>query len=211
MKLRIILSLTVVCIVCAFLLSWVYQALTPKIEKDKSQKLGILLMEVSFPDAREYKVSQEDTLFWVAYDSLRNPIGSAKFGEIIQDTLWAVFDTLEEQIGIVFKVFPKGYGGPIETLVSLGIDTTITGIRPATPSEGLKETPGLGVKVAEKWFKNQFIGKKESDVLLKKDGGPIDAITAATISSRAVTNGVREGIEKYKKYLSNQAINQPSY
>jgi electron transport complex protein RnfG len=81
------------------------------------------------------------------------------------------------------------------------MDTTVNHIRPVTPGEGLKETPGLGVRVTEKWFKKQFSGKKEKEVLLKKDGGTIDAITSATISSRAVTNGTIKGIEKYKKYL----------
>ncbi|MDI6840821.1 MAG: FMN-binding protein [bacterium] len=204
MKARMILSLTIVCLLCAFLLSWVYQVTTLKIEKDKATKLKTILMEVSFPTAKEYKVSQKDTVVWVAYDSLKVPIGSAKFDEIIRDTLWSISDTLDNKLGIVFKVFPKGYGGPIETLVSLGMDTTIISIRPATPAEGLKETPGLGTKVNEGWFRYQFIGIKGYDISLKKDGGTIDAITGATITSRAVANGVRDGVEKYKKYLSNQ-------
>ncbi|MCK4352940.1 FMN-binding protein [candidate division WOR-3 bacterium] len=206
MKLRMILSLTIVCLLSAFLLSWVYKTTEPKIEKDKAGKLKIHLMETAFPDAFEYEVSTKDTTFWIAYDSLKKTIGKAKFEEIIPDTLWSVLDTLGEQIGIVFKVYPKGYGGPIETLVGLSMDTIITGIRPATPAEGLKETPGLGVKILEPWFKRQFIGKKEKEVLLKKDGGTLDAITASTKSSRAVANGAREGIERYKKYLRYQAI-----
>ena len=50
----------------------------------------------------------------------------------------------------------------------------------------------------------RIIGKKGKEVRLKRDGGKIDAITGATISSRAVADGVFEGIEKYKKYLSNE-------
>jgi electron transport complex protein RnfG len=66
----------------------------------------------------------------------------------------------------------------------------------------LKETPGLGIKVREDWFRDQFRGKKSEELLLKKDGGELDAVTAATISSRAVVNGVREGIERYVQHLT---------
>jgi len=209
MKLKMILSLTIVCLVSALLLSKVFQVTEPKIEADKAKNLKHHLMEVTFPMAAEYTVFDKDTSFEAAYDSAGNYMGCAAFTVIMPDTVWAVCDTLEQQIGIVFKVWPQGYGGPIETLVGLARDTTVTGIRPATPAEGLKETPGLGVKINEDWFRWQFVGKTESDVLLKKDGGTLDAITAATISARAVANGVRDGICKYKKYLVCQAT-EPS-
>jgi electron transport complex protein RnfG len=196
-----ILCLTIICIVCSFLLSQVYNLTEPKIKADIAKKLKLHLMEVVFPGAKEYKISSRDTTFWVAYDTMNNPMGEVKFESIIPDTLWSVVDTLGAKIGIAFKVFPKGYGGPIETLVGLSSDTTITGIRTATPGEGLKETPGLGVKVNDEWFKRQFIGKKESEIKLKKDGGILDCITAATISSRAVADGVRKGVGRYKKFL----------
>ena len=199
MKLRMILVLTVVCLGAAFLLTWIYGVTNPKIKQDIGQKTDIYLMEVIFPGAKEYKVSAKG--LWEAYDEAGKNIGSAQFESVIPDTLWAVLDTARNKIGIAFRVWPKGYGGPIETLVGLSMDTTVTGIKTATPADGLKETPGLGVKVNEPWFKSQFIGKRENEVLLKKDGGTLDAITAATISSRAVAKGVREGISKYKRYL----------
>jgi electron transport complex protein RnfG len=56
-----------------------------------------------------------------------------------------------------------------------------------------KETPGLGTKMSEPSFKDQFMEKNPSDFLLivKNDGGPVDAITAATISSRAFCDAVQ--------------------
>jgi len=203
MKVKMVATLTLVCVVCSLLLTKVYNATLPKIERDIAMKLKTNLMKVVFPHAKEYKQSTRDTSFWVAYDSSATILGEVKFCAIVEDTVWSIIDTTGEQYGIAFKVFPKGYGGPIEVLVGLKRDTTVTGIRTARPAEGLKETPGLGVKVNEPWFEGQFIGKKQEEIKLKKDGGTLDAITAATISARAVTEGVRKGVARYKKYLKS--------
>jgi len=55
-----------------------------------------------------------------------------------------------------------------------------------------RETPGLGTKMKEPKFRNQFTGKDPTTFKLKvkKDGGAVDAITAATISSRAFCDAV---------------------
>ena len=54
------------------------------------------------------------------------------------------------------------------------------------------ETPGLGSRITESSFTDQFIGLSVSEVALKADNGRIDAITGATISSEAVVDTVRE-------------------
>ena len=62
-----------------------------------------------------------------------------------------------------------------------------------------KETPGLGAKIDSSGFRSQFAGLPIGDTrwAVKKDQGDIDAITAATISSRAVTEAVKEGLDIY--------------
>ena len=177
-----VLSLLIVCLASAGLLSWVFRVTEPIIEQGRKERLRKRLEEV-FPSAYRFDplIVQGDT--------------------ILKDTLWMAVDSAGVGIGIAFKVFPRGYGGPIETLVALTADTTISAIRPASPAEGLRETPGLGLKVAKARFTRQFEGKKMEDIFLLRDGGTIDAVTAATISSRAVVDGVREGIEKYTKWL----------
>ena len=157
-------------------LSIIYSVTKPKIDDFKARKLQSDLMEVLQ--------------------------GSVDFEVILADTLWRGLDSTGAVTGVAFKVFPKGYGGPIETLVGLKTDTTIAGIIIASPAEGMKETPGLGIKVREDWFRDQFAGRKSTELLLKKDGGELDAVTAATISSRAVVNGVKEGAELYLRYLT---------
>ena len=191
MQRQMILSLTIVCVVSSLLLAVVYKITNPKIQEDIRKKTLQNLKEV-FPDTLKY----DDKVI-----VFKSPLS---FKEIVRDSVWAVYDADGMKVGIVFRYAKRGYGGPVPILCGLTLDTVVTGVRPALPVEGLKETPGLGTKILEPWFKNQFIGRKGKEVRLKRDGGKIDAITGATISSRAVADGVFEGIEKYKKYLSNE-------
>lgn len=63
-----------------------------------------------------------------------------------------------------------------------------------------KETPGLGTKMVEPKFKNQFKGKDPSGTIkVKNDGGDIDSITAATISSRAFCDAVNRAYDALNK------------
>ena len=64
-----------------------------------------------------------------------------------------------------------------------------------------KETPGLGTKMSDPSFKDQFLGMNPStfDLRVKKDGGDVDAITAATISSRAFTDAIQRAYNSYQK------------
>jgi electron transport complex protein RnfG len=64
-----------------------------------------------------------------------------------------------------------------------------------------KETPGLGTKIETPEFREQFYGKNLSEFQLnvKKDGGDVDAITAATISSRAFCDAVQRAYDTYQK------------
>ncbi|MEK6545337.1 MAG: RnfABCDGE type electron transport complex subunit G [Nitrospinota bacterium] len=121
--------------------------------------------------------------------------------EIEGKKLWVGIDKEGKEVGVVMKVSPRGYAGPINTTIGITNDSTISSV--AITKLDQSETPGLGVKVTQDLFKSQFKGKKGDELKLKKDGGTIDAITAATISSRAVVKGVKEGWEWYHK-LKNQ-------
>jgi electron transport complex protein RnfG len=115
-----------------------------------------------------------------------------------------------QPVGTVFTVTTdRGYGGTIEIVV--GVDPTgesITGVRITQHSE----TPGLGANLVqvkpgedEPWFLKQFRGLTVGRVSLRASGGPIDAITAATISSRAVTDAVQAGFEEFVRARREQA------
>jgi electron transport complex protein RnfG len=58
------------------------------------------------------------------------------------------------------------------------------------------ETPGLGMKLTTPEFSGQFSGKDGTSLSVKKDGGEIEAITAATITSRAVCRAIGDAQKK---------------
>ena len=120
-----------------------------------------------------------------------------------------------ETLGYSFKAYGKGYSSTIETIVGVDLTGTICGIKITFQ----QETPGLGAKVMEvasentlwdvvggnavdeadvkPWFQVQFEGRTAEELVVVKnpteDG--ILAITGATISSDAVTNSIRRGLE----------------
>jgi len=103
-------------------------------------------------------------------------------------------------IGVAVETYTnKGFGGTIDVMVGFSEDGTITN----TSVLSLKETPGLGDKLqkSKSNFSDQFIGKNPANfkLLVKKDGGDVDAITAATISSRAFCDALQRAFDTYEK------------
>ncbi len=118
-------------------------------------------------------------------------------------------------------VFNEGYRG--DTLVGIailsysreGYDPTTIKVMVGFKPEGIidntevvqqKETPGLGTKIKTPKFKDQFNDKNPQNFKLKvkKDGGMVDAITAATISSRAYCDAVNRAYITYEKYMEDR-------
>jgi electron transport complex protein RnfG len=101
-------------------------------------------------------------------------------------------------VGYAVNTYSKnGFSGNIRLMAGFEPDGKILNI---TVLEH-KETPGLGTKMAEPSFKDQFADKDPSEFMLKvkKDGGPVDAITAATISSRAFCDAVQRAYNTLQK------------
>ena len=92
-------------------------------------------------------------------------------------------------VGRVQLLKPLGYSGTIRLVYGVDASGALTGVQVLEHTE----TPGLGAKITTAWI-DQFKGKTRDEVALKKDGGAIDAIAAATISSRAVTRAVHDGM-----------------
>jgi len=96
-------------------------------------------------------------------------------------------------IGTAVECSRQGYGGPVRILAGISPEGKILAIEILSH----KETPGLGKKIETQTFKDQFIGKTSHELYIKKDSSEgIDAITAATISSRAVIDAVRKAMEQ---------------
>jgi electron transport complex protein RnfG len=101
-------------------------------------------------------------------------------------------------VGYTFKISVKGYGGSIE--MTLGIDTEgkISGLKIGNH----QETPGLGAKAAESSFQDQYKGKNaEGELTVTKasnsGNNEVEAITGATITTRAITDGVNNACRLY--------------
>ncbi len=110
----------------------------------------------------------------------------------------------EEIVGYAVRSYTnKGFSGYIGFMVGFRPDGTIININVLEQ----KETPGLGTKMVpdgtpdKPSFKDQFNEKNPATFALrvKKDGGPVDAITAATISSRAFCDGVQRAYNAFEK------------
>ena len=105
-------------------------------------------------------------------------------------------------IGVAVETMTnKGFGGNVKVMVGFKPDGTIINYQVLEH----QETPGLGTKM-DTWFKtdkgNQSVlGKNpgKNNLTVSKDGGEVDAITAATISSRAFLDAVKIGYETLKK------------
>ena len=129
---------------------------------------------------------------------LGNQGGDLQVGEPVEADGYTLYKT---DRGTAVKAVTNGFGGPLEVLVGFDEAGNILGYTILATVE----TPGLGVK-ADTWFqkggKGDIIGKNpgQKELLVTKDGGDIDAITASTTTSRAFLNAVNQA---YKAFMGN--------
>ena len=166
--------LGIVCAISAGTLSAVFSKVDPlikenqRIEAEKKRK-------VVLPDAAEFVPVERDG-----------------------KTVHLGLDAGGEVVGTALGEAPRGYAGPIKItmgIVGAGEDTRLSGV--AISKLDQSETPGLGVKITLPDFLDKFKGLTLEEVDLTADGGKIDAITAATISTRAVVIGIQDGMKWY--------------
>jgi len=100
--------------------------------------------------------------------------------------------------GVAFRGTAVGYGGKISLMIGVTPDGKVYGLQVLDQNE----TPGLGNKATQESYTKQFLGKELSSSRweVKKAGGDFDQVTAATVSSRAITKGIREGLTLYRAH-----------
>lgn len=102
----------------------------------------------------------------------------------------------------IYAVFctPKGYGGEISMMVGVDDKLTVTDI---SITDSTKETPGLGSRVGDTAFLSQFAGKGKNIGINKNqpEGNEIQAVTGATISSKAVVKGTNDAIDAVEEVM----------
>lgn len=162
---RLTVTLLAICAVCALLLGLVNAVTKDPIEAAKQAKTNAAMAEVLPADSYEEVPYLDEGGMVLAIYRA----GSA---------------------GYVVEVGPSGFGGLIDMMVGVDDSGTCTGVSIIKMSE----TAGLGANAKKDWFREQFVGQSGS-VAVTKDGGAIDALTGATITSRAVSAGVTAALE----------------
>ena len=91
--------------------------------------------------------------------------------------------------GTVVRLTTNGFGGAIDLMVGVDNENKVTGVAIISHSE----TASLGANCTREDFRAQFAGKT-GELAVSKDGGDIDALTGATVTSRAVTRAVNAAL-----------------
>jgi H+/Na+-translocating ferredoxin:NAD+ oxidoreductase subunit G len=110
-------------------------------------------------------------------------------------------------VGYIASTYGKGYSSYISILVA--VDPSFRVKQISILEHG--ETPGLGDEIEQEYFRKRFEGKSLDQLVVVKVEGTdkVQAISGATISSRGVTNGVREAVKFLKeKYQGGQVAKQ---
>ncbi len=179
-------------IVFSVSLAAVHLNLSPVIEENKTretmEKIPVL-------------VSGEDsTANADSFDISKRILNIDKNGITKSYTVYDALDKTGTVAGHVVKATGQGYADKIELLLGLDPDgKTITGLFILDQ----KETPGLGNKIVEDAWRNQYVGKSSDSSLVVIKGksvndNEIDSVSGATISSRAVTDIVNSTIADLK-------------
>ncbi len=162
--------------------------------------LGSVYVVTKKPIALAQKRKQEAAIKAVlpAFDKVKSVILPDADGN--DSLLFNVATKDGKLVGVAVNSYTdKGFGGRIEAMIGFLPDGTIFN----TSILELKETPGLGTKLqkSKSDFPDQFKGKnpKTFRLKVKKDGGDVDAITAATISSRAFCDAVQRAYDSFQK------------
>lgn len=187
---NMILSLGIITVIAGALLGWMYSITKEPIEQQAQAQQQAAIAEVApkfdnDPEAEKWETEIGGLPFTV-YPAKENGklVGAAVKGETM-----------------------NGFAGEIVVMCGFEADGTVKDYRVLRQAE----TPGLGTKM-EMWFRDpagarSVIGKNPdatSFYVTKDAGGEIDGITAATISSRAFLETLRNAFQAYKDYEKNQ-------
>ena len=178
----ITLKLFVITIVAAALLGLVYSVTKAPIAQ-QVEKAATEARLAAFPEAKNFEdtkaeIPDEYSIIKSAYSAL---------------------DSGGNALGVVFGITTKGFNSGLNITVGIGADGTIKGVIIGDNNE----TQGIGKKAADPEFRDQFIDKPYDSPLkvVKAASGDYDiqAITGATVTSKAVTNAVNTAVEFYKQ------------
>ena len=181
------LILTLITVIAGFLLGVVYEVTKTPIsqaqETAKKEAWQAVFSDVKLGDFKAEDVDQK------AADKAVKDMGvNATIDEVC---------TAGDAGYVITTTDKDGFGGNIQITVGIKKDGTINGVSILS----ISETAGLGMKATEPSFYNQYVNKQADKFVVSKDGGDgeqIDALSGATITSRAVTGAVNTALGYYQ-------------
>lgn len=195
------LALFTITAVAGLLLGAVYEG-TKEAREEQAVKSQQKAYQSVFEQASEFKEVQ--------IDSVKQALGYSE-KEVVLNGAVKALDKDGTLMGYVVTVTAKeGYGGDMKFSVGVDCEQKVTGISYLV----LAETAGLGMKAKEEGFVNQYVDGSTGDgesFVVDKDGGDgvmIDAISGATITTRAVTKGVNAACEAVSALLDGGVSNE---
>ncbi|MDR2296406.1 MAG: FMN-binding protein [Clostridiales Family XIII bacterium] len=175
---RIAANLICTCLLSGVILAGTYYVTNP-IAVEKNKMLEKQAMQALVPQAVDFEALDDKEAWFAA----KNGAGT--------------------EIAYVLPARNKGYGGSIRMLVAVALDGRVLDYAILESNE----TPGLGDGAAKDYFKDRIRGKTADALVVVKDPSDtvhVDALTGATITSRAVTEGVRAAAEEVSAFVGGR-------
>ena len=168
---NLVLTLTIIGIISALLLTFVYEWTTPYIQANQARKQKQAINEVLPGVEKVEEVEKDARTFFEGYDSNGN------------------------RIGIAYQISGGGYNGPIEIMVGVNLNQNKIYQFSVLNHE---ETPGLGARITETKFKSNFENKSFGDYEVIKtppsEENEVQAVAGATISSESATRIIEDAV-----------------
>jgi len=188
--------LTIITLVAGLCLGYVYE-ITKNPIAEQNEKAKTEAYQAVFEEAEQFEqvIAEENA------DLQKYPNANGYTQQTIDEVMEAK-DSNGETVGYALTITDaEGYGGDITFAMGVGLDGTTNGISILS----ISETAGLGMKADTDEFKSQFKDKKVEKFEYTKTGAKsdneIDALSGATITTNAVTNGVNAGLCAVAYYM----------
>ncbi len=169
----ITLKLLLICAVVAAMLAVAYSITAPIIAQNELEKKEAALKDI-FPELTEYQVLESENESYSAVYTVKSE---------------------DEYVGYTAEVSPKGFGGSVNLIIGIDLDRCVRGIKVISHSE----TPSVGTKaLADSYLSGYSTLGGESLAL----GTDIDAVSGATITSKAINSGVNTCLAIYDDIIA---------
>ena len=184
-------ALLMITLVAGILLGFVYSITKEPIAQQEQLTKERSCQEV-FADAATFENDTDDLVAAAA------AMKAAGYEVQTLSEILVAKDASGSTLGYVLSlVDPEGYGGDISFMMGIRLDGTLNGISILS----IGETAGLGMNADTDAFKSQFANKKVEKFTFTKTGSTsdseIDALSGATITTTAMTNGVNAGLAAF--------------